>query len=85
VGQLAILLGVLVSGCDCGFALNPELDIGQYAHTARTIRDGFFKSPANSITQTPYRYLGLGTEEPHTKTGGGLHAEKRDATGRKCD
>jgi hypothetical protein len=25
------------------FALNPSLDINQYAHTAWTVRDGFFK------------------------------------------
>ena len=34
-----LLLGAL---CPCAFALNPSLDISQYAHTAWTIRDGFF-------------------------------------------
>ena len=31
--RVAIVLGVLVAGCGCGFALNPSLDISQYGHT----------------------------------------------------
>ena len=49
-------------GCPCAFALNPSLDISQYAHTAWTVRDGFFKGVINSIAQTPDGYLWLGTE-----------------------
>ena len=44
------------------FRLNPSLDISQYAHTAWTIRDGFFKGIIYSIAQTPDGYLWLGTE-----------------------
>jgi len=48
--------------CSCAFALNPSLDINQYAHTAWTVRDGFFKGSVTSIAQTPDGYLWLGTE-----------------------
>jgi len=44
------------------FALNPALDVSQYAHTAWKIRDGFSKSAINSIAQTPDGYLWLATE-----------------------
>jgi ligand-binding sensor domain-containing protein/signal transduction histidine kinase len=43
-------------------ALNTALDINQYAHTAWTVRDGFFKGSITSIAQTPDGYLWLGTE-----------------------
>src|SRR5436190_22073643 len=46
----------------CAFALNPTLDVSQYAHTAWKIRDGFSKSAIHSIAQTPDGYLWLGTE-----------------------
>ena len=48
--------------CPCAFALNPSLDINQYAHTAWTVREGFFKGTITSIAQTPDGYLWLGTE-----------------------
>jgi hypothetical protein len=38
--RVAIVLVVLAAGCVCGFVLNPSLDITQYAHTPRIIRDG---------------------------------------------
>jgi signal transduction histidine kinase/ligand-binding sensor domain-containing protein len=44
------------------FALNPSLDIDQYAHSAWTIRDGFLTSRVLSIAQTGDGYLWLGTE-----------------------
>jgi ligand-binding sensor domain-containing protein len=43
-------------------ALDPTLDLSQYAHTAWRIRDGFTKGPITSIAQTPDGYLWLGTE-----------------------
>ena len=43
-------------------ALNPALDINQYAHTAWTVRDGFFGGRVLSIAQTPDGYLWVGTE-----------------------
>ena len=46
----------------CAFALDPSLDVSQYAHTAWTIREGFFKGNIYSMAQTPDGYLWLGTE-----------------------
>src|SRR5438477_9407500 len=53
---------VLLACCTCAFALNPDLDISQYAHKSWTVREGFFKSRIASIAQTPDGYLWLGTE-----------------------
>src|ERR1700684_1403472 len=58
----ATFLGVLLACCPCASALTPSLDINQYAHTAWTVRDGFFKGSITSIAQTPDGYLWLGTE-----------------------
>ena len=44
------------------FALDPSLDISQYAHTAWKIREGFIKGIIMAIAQTPDGYLWLGTE-----------------------
>src|SRR5438034_94467 len=60
--RAGIALGILLAWCPCASALNPSLDINQYAHTAWTIREGFFKSAISSIAQTPDGYLWLGTE-----------------------
>src|SRR5271157_1836234 len=62
VRRLAIVLGALVAGCGCGFALNPSLDITQYAHDAWTVRSGFIKGNIYMIAQTRDGYLWLGTE-----------------------
>src|SRR3984957_10445683 len=56
-----LLIGLILA-CPCAFALNPSLEINQYAHKAWTIREGFFKSTINAIAQTPDGYLWLGTE-----------------------
>src|SRR5713101_4008282 len=53
---------VLLACCTCAFALNPDLDVSQYAHTAWRIRDGFPKGLVLSLAQTPDGYLWLGTE-----------------------
>src|ERR1700686_5938266 len=60
--RAGIGLGILLACCPCASALHPSLDINQYAHTAWTIRDGFFKGAFSSIAQTPDGYLWLGTE-----------------------
>jgi len=60
--QAAVVLCVLAGLCPCAFALNPSLDISQYAHKAWTIREGFFKGIISSIAQTPDGYLWLGTD-----------------------
>src|SRR5262249_6419740 len=46
----------------CADALNPSLDVSQYAHTSWKISDGFAKGSIDSIAQTPDGYLWLGTE-----------------------
>ncbi|HEU4479909.1 MAG TPA: two-component regulator propeller domain-containing protein [Pyrinomonadaceae bacterium] len=66
-GRLVFPLGfvvayVLLACCPAAFALNPELDVSQYAHTSWKIRDGFPKGTVSSIAQTPDGYLWLGTE-----------------------
>ncbi len=60
--RAAILLSFLVAGCGRGFALNPALDITQYAHNAWTVRDGFSVGAIYAMAQTPDGYLWLGSE-----------------------
>jgi len=62
VRRVAILLGILVASCDCGFPLNPSLEISQYAHTAWIARDGFSLGNIYAMAQTPDGYLWLGGE-----------------------
>jgi signal transduction histidine kinase/ligand-binding sensor domain-containing protein len=57
-----IALGILLACCFCASALDPSLDISQYAHTSWKIREGFSKGRVTSIAQTPDGYLWLGTE-----------------------
>jgi len=52
----------VLTWCASASALNPALDISQYAHTSWKIRDGFCKGVIYSIAQTPDGYLWLGTE-----------------------
>jgi len=52
----------LLLGTPPVLALNPSLDVSQYAHNAWSIGDGFFKGNIYSIAQTPDGYLWLGTE-----------------------
>src|SRR5215831_14422043 len=57
-----LTLAGLILACPSAFALNPALDLSQYAHTAWKVRDGFVKGAISSIAQTPDGYLWLGTE-----------------------
>ncbi len=57
-----VLAGMLLGTCPPAFALNPALEVNQYAHTAWKIREGFSKGAIHSIAQTPDGYLWLGTE-----------------------
>jgi len=57
-----ISLGVLLGGCTCSFALNPSLDISQYAHTTWRVRNGFSLGNIYAMAQTPDGYLWFGTE-----------------------
>jgi len=53
---------VLFAWCPCAFALNPALDVSQYAHTAWKFREGFSTGRIRAIIQTPDGYLWLGTD-----------------------
>src|ERR1041384_1120325 len=57
-----LLACVLLAFCSAAFALNPTLDVSQYAHTSCKIRDGFASGHITAIAQTPDGYLWLGTE-----------------------
>jgi signal transduction histidine kinase/ligand-binding sensor domain-containing protein len=56
------VLATLLAARPCVFALDPTLDVSQYAHTAWKIREGFTKGEIISIAQTPDGYIWLGTE-----------------------
>ncbi len=57
LGTLYVLLW-----CPHALALNPSLDVSQYAHTPWTYRDGFAQGAVNAIAQTPDGYLWLATQ-----------------------
>jgi signal transduction histidine kinase/ligand-binding sensor domain-containing protein len=57
-----LALGFFFACCSYVLALDPSLDVNQYAHTAWKITEGFSKGSAWAITQTPDGYLWLGTE-----------------------
>jgi len=60
---LRFILSGLLLVCSLGsYALNPELDVSQYAHTVWRVRDGFTRGAIVAIAQTPDGYLWLGTE-----------------------
>ncbi len=56
VGVLSVLLF-----CPSALALDPSLDLSQYAHTAWLFREGFAQGYIRSIAQTPDGYIWLGT------------------------
>jgi signal transduction histidine kinase/ligand-binding sensor domain-containing protein len=62
LGRAIVALGFLLAWCPSAFALDPSLDITQYAHTAWRIRDGFAKGAPNVFAQTPDGYFWLGTQ-----------------------
>src|ERR1700757_5026719 len=55
-------VSMLLACCPGALALNPALDVSQYAHMSWKVRDGFVKGIIFSIAQTPDGYLWLGTE-----------------------
>src|ERR1700722_16136662 len=56
VGALRLLLL-----CPPALALDPSLDVSQYAHTAWLVREGFTQGYIRSIAQTTDGYIWLGT------------------------
>ena len=55
------ILACLLLWCPPALALNPALDVSQYAHTAWKIREGFSEGSIISTAQTPDGYLWVGT------------------------
>jgi signal transduction histidine kinase/ligand-binding sensor domain-containing protein len=55
-------IGALLAFSNVASALNPSLDISQYAHAAWRVRDGLAKGTTWAVAQTPDGYLWLGTE-----------------------
>jgi len=59
----AVLSLAILLACGAGaWALDPSLDISQYAHTAWRIREGFTRGRIESMAQSPDGYLWLGTD-----------------------
>src|SRR5215469_1340141 len=56
-----VLAGMLLAAHPLVFALDPTLDVNQYAHTVWKVREGFTKGEITSIAQTPDGYLWMGT------------------------
>jgi PAS domain S-box-containing protein len=63
VARALVALGTVyvLLWCPHALALDPSLDVSQYAHKAWTYRDGFLPGAVYAITQTPDGYLWLGT------------------------
>src|ERR1700758_509248 len=57
-----VLAAVALACCVSAPALDPSLDVNQYAHTSWRVRDGFTKGLIVAIAQGPDGYLWLGTE-----------------------
>ena len=57
-----VLVGMLLGSAPGAYALDPALDVSQYAHTAWTVRDGFSLGNIYAMAQTPDGFLWLGTE-----------------------
>jgi len=60
--KAAVMIAIFLACCSIALALNPALEIVQYAHNSWNVREGFFRGPVNAIAQTPDGYLWLGTE-----------------------
>src|SRR5580704_3406003 len=58
----ATLAAVLMTASQSAFALNPALDVSQYAHAVWRTREGFSRGAIHVAAQTPDGFLWLGTE-----------------------
>jgi signal transduction histidine kinase/ligand-binding sensor domain-containing protein len=59
---LPLIIVNLLFGCLPARALDPSLDVSQYAHTAWTTQEGSLRAGVRTIAQSPDGYLWLGTE-----------------------
>jgi signal transduction histidine kinase/ligand-binding sensor domain-containing protein len=57
-----VLAWMLLACCPRALALNPSLEVSQYAHTSWTARDGYALGAVFAMAQTPDGYLWLGGE-----------------------
>ena len=57
-----VLFWMLLACCPRALALNPSLEVSQYAHTSWTARDGYSLGAVFAMAQTPDGYLWLGGE-----------------------
>ncbi len=57
-----VLAWMLLASHSSALALNPSLEVSQYAHTSWTVRDGFSLGAIFAMAQTPDGYLWLGSE-----------------------
>src|SRR5215468_8221240 len=55
-----VVAGILLAWHSPALALNPSLDVSQYAHTSWTARDGYSPGTVFAIAQTPDGYLWVG-------------------------
>lgn len=60
--RVANVLGMVLAWCSGVFALNPSLDVNQYAHTKWKVSEGFCKGVIRSLAQTLDGYLWVGTD-----------------------
>src|ERR1700757_174873 len=56
------LASMLLAWCSSACALDPSLDVSQYAHTSWTFRNGFLNGAVYTMSQSPDGYLWLGTQ-----------------------
>src|SRR5689334_18503526 len=59
---VVVAISLVLGSCPRAFALDPSLDISQYAHTAWKSSESAFSGVVQAIAQTPDGYLWLGTE-----------------------
>ncbi|MGZ8394358.1 MAG: two-component regulator propeller domain-containing protein, partial [Nitrospira sp.] len=57
-----VILLFMLACCGCAFALNPSLDISQYAHKSWKIGEGVASGTIHNIAQSKDGYLWLATE-----------------------
>ncbi len=75
------LFGALILiWCAHVFALDPSVDIAQYAHKTWKTRDGFPLDAIDSIAQTPNGYLWLGTRSGLLRFDGVTHVDRSPLT-----